>query len=66
MERGKQTRFASKMKISEAFLSQILNGKKRPGWQTAKRLAAATRTKPDLWMDASPERLKDVLEASNF
>jgi len=66
MERGKQTRFADKIKISDAFLSQILSGKRRPGWATAKKLAAATRTKPNLWLDASPERLRDILEAANF
>jgi len=54
------------VKISDGFLSQILSGKRRPGWSTAKRLAEATRTKPDFWLDADPEKLRDVLDASNF
>ena len=66
MERGKQTRFADMVQISDGFLSQILSGKRRPGWATAKRLAEATRTKPDFWLDAAPEKLRDVLDASNF
>jgi transcriptional regulator with XRE-family HTH domain len=66
MKRGNQTKLASKIKISDAFLCQILSGKRRPSWFVAKKLAAATRTKPDLWLDATPEKLKGILDAVNF
>jgi len=66
MKRGNQTKLASKTNISEAFISQILSGKRRPSWPTAKKLAAATRTRPAIWMEESPEKLKGVLDAVNF
>jgi transcriptional regulator with XRE-family HTH domain len=66
MKRGNQTKLASKANVSMAFISQILSGKRRPSWRTAKILAAATRTKPDLWLEASPEKIRGALEAVNF
>jgi hypothetical protein len=32
----------------------------------AKKLAIATNTKPELWLDAEPEHIKQVLDSVNF
>ncbi len=56
-----QTIIAQKAKISCAFLSELKNGKKRPSWHTAKRLASVTNTLPILWLEGSSEEIKQVL-----
>lgn len=66
MKRGNQTKLADKTNISYAYMCQILKGKRRPSWRIAKKLAAATRTKPDLWMEGSPEKIEGALKAANF
>ena len=48
--------------ISEAYLSQILNSKRRPSWSIAKKLSMVTNTKPDLWMDGAVEEIKNHLK----
>lgn len=32
----------------------------------AKKLSKATNTKPELWLEGSPEQIKQVLDAVNF
>ena len=59
MEKLKQTSIAKKANISDGFLSEILSGKKRPSWPVAKKLAAATKTQPALWLDGTPEQIKE-------
>jgi len=66
MERKLQRKLAQKINVSDAFISQILNGKRRPSWTVAKRLAQATNTKPELWLDSNSETIKAVLTAVNF
>ena len=61
MKRGTQTKIADKIKISDAFMCQILSGKRRPSWVVAKKLAAATNTEPGLWLEASPEKMREAL-----
>jgi transcriptional regulator with XRE-family HTH domain len=66
MKRGIQNEIADKVDISTAFISQILSGKRRPSWSMAKKLSKATNTKPELWLEAAPEKIKEVLDAVNF
>lgn len=47
-------------------MSQLLNGQRRPSWAMAKKLAHTTNTKPELWLDGEPERIKQTLESVNF
>jgi hypothetical protein len=48
-------------KISQQFLSMVLNGKRRPSWEIAKVLGELTDTEPSLWMEGEPEELKKVI-----
>lgn len=66
MKKGIQTRLAGRINVSNAFLCQILKGKRRPSWSVAKRLAKATKTKPDLWLEAPPEKLKKAMATANI
>jgi len=49
---------ANEVKISSPFLSMILNDKANPSWVTAKRLAQATDSRPDQWMDGTASERK--------
>ena len=61
MKRGLQKQLAIKAKVTEGFISQVLNGYSRPSWPTAKRIAAASYTKPDLWMEGTPDEMKAAI-----
>jgi plasmid maintenance system antidote protein VapI len=61
-----QSKLAKQIGKSEALVSLIVNGKRRPSWQTAKKLAKTTGTRPELWLDGSPEKIRTVLEAVDF
>lgn len=61
----KQCEIAKKANISESFLSEILNGIKRPRWPKAKILAQITGTKTDLWMEGTPEQLQKAINESD-
>lgn len=58
----KQKDLAFKIKTSESYISQLLSGHRRPSWPIAKRLAHATNTTPYLWLEGSPNEIKEVLE----
>jgi transcriptional regulator with XRE-family HTH domain len=60
-----QTQIAKLIGISQPYLSEILGGKKRPSWKTAKRLAEATGTAPVLWMDGTPDEIKAALSGGH-
>lgn len=61
MKHGIQKIIAKQSSISPAFLSEIINNKKRPSWVTAKRLAKATSTTPELWLDGDTESIREAL-----
>ncbi len=54
----RQKDIAKKAGIGPAMLSGIMNGKARPSWPTAKRLAEVTGTDPVLWLEGTPEELQ--------
>jgi len=62
MKHGTQILIAKKAGITSSMLSQILNGKKRAGWRTAKSLALATNTDPVLWLEGSLNQIRDTIE----
>ncbi len=39
-----------------------MNGKARPSWPTAKRLAEVTGTDPVIWLEGTPEELQAIFE----
>jgi len=53
-----QLDIAKDAEISSAFLSLILAGLRRPSWKTAKKLASATGTTPELWLERDPAEIK--------
>jgi len=55
------TELAKKIGISQGFLSNILCDRRRPHYKTAKKLASATNTDPILWLEGSPEEIKQAL-----
>lgn len=56
-----QKEIAQLAEISDAFLSQILAGLRRPSWKTAKKLSKITFTTPELWLDGSPDQIKSAI-----
>ena len=60
MNYGLQTKIASEVKISDAFLSLILSGQKRPSWRVSKRLEKVTGISAVDWIDGRVDR--DYLE----
>lgn len=62
MKHGAQKQIAEKAEITSQFVNQILSGRRRPSWSVAKRLAAITNTKPELWLDGQPEDIKQALD----
>ena len=47
--------------ISPGFLSDISNGKTRPHWKTAKRLARITNTRKTLWLEGTPQEIQQAI-----
>lgn len=56
-----QTEITNKAGIGQQFVSKILAGLRRPSWKTAKKLAEATGTNPVLWLEGTPEEIKQAL-----
>jgi len=57
----KQKEIAAAAGVSIQAVSNILTGRRRPSWKTSKRLAAATNTTPELWLDGTPEEIKAAI-----
>jgi len=57
-----QNDIAEQAGVTPSFLSRLLAGERRPNWQTAKRLAAATGTDPVLWLEAEAAELRRVVD----
>jgi len=59
--RGMITELAFATGLSVSFISQIVNRKRSPSWETAKRLAQATGTEPVLWLEGSAGEVEAAL-----
>ena len=57
----KQNQIAEKSGLHVSTISNILNGWRRPSWKNAKRLADATCTSPYLWLEGTPEDIRQAL-----
>lgn len=55
---------ANKANVSQPYFSQILNGDRKPSWETAKKLYAVTGIPVELWMESknNPEQLRTKLK----
>ena len=62
MKNGIQHKIAIRVGVSDAFISLIINGQKRPSWSVAKDLAVITGTKPELWLEGTVEQIKNALK----
>ena len=47
--------------IHQTTISNILNGRRRPSWRLAKKLATATDTDVAVWMEGSPEEIRSAV-----
>jgi transcriptional regulator with XRE-family HTH domain len=56
------TNIAEMADVSKQALSNILNGRRRPSWGTAKRLAFVTKTNPVLWLEGTPVEIKKAID----
>jgi len=63
MKKLTQRELAGKSHISEAYMSQILAGNRRPRWPVAKRIAQAANTPVELWMEGSPDEMREALDS---
>ena len=62
---GIQSEIARRSKFSAAFISQIFTGARRvTKWTTAKRLAEATGTAPELWLEKKPAEIRRACQAA--
>jgi len=65
MKKLTQTFIAQQIGVSSAYINYLVNCKKRPNWQTAKKLAEVTKTNPILWLEGTPTQIKQALSQSN-
>jgi transcriptional regulator with XRE-family HTH domain len=59
----KQKDVARELGIGEAYLSELLNGKRRPSWDIAKRCALKTHSSPLVWMEGTKDDIRNLLMA---
>jgi transcriptional regulator with XRE-family HTH domain len=57
----KQRDVARELGIKESYLSEMLNGKRRPSWDVAKRCALKTHSSPLVWMEGTKEDIRNLL-----
>jgi len=53
-----QNEIAKRAGVAQPTLANIISGRRRPSWKLAKKLAAATGTDPELWLDGTPEQIR--------
>lgn len=47
--------------IAPSHFSDITNGKARPHWKTAGRLARVTNTNRELWLEGTPKEIQQAV-----
>jgi len=63
MRTGIQKIIAQSTGLSDAFVSLLILGQRRPSWATAKKLAQITDTKPELWLEGSTEEIQQAVKS---
>ena len=61
MKKFTQTFIAQQIGVSSVYVNYLVNCKKRPNWQTAKKLAEVTKTNPILWLEGTPTQIKQAI-----
>jgi len=62
MKRDKtKNQIAKSAGLSLPGLSNIVSGRRRPSWSLAKRLGEVTSTDPVLWLEGTPEEIKEAI-----
>ena len=56
-----QEYIARKAEITQGYLSNIISGKQRPGFDTAHKLFKVTHIMPELWLNGPPEKLQKAV-----
>jgi transcriptional regulator with XRE-family HTH domain len=62
MKKIHQYQIAALAGISAPMFCQIISGKAKPSWRTAKRLAQVTMSDPVEWMESPPETLRIIIQ----
>lgn len=65
MKRGIQTELANQIGKSRSFISYMLNGEKKPNWDTAQKISEVTGSPVDIWMNGDLELMRGALEEWN-
>ena len=61
MEHGAIARLARKVGRDRAVISRMLNGKSRPTWEIAKKLALLCGNRPEFWLEAAPAAMREAV-----
>jgi transcriptional regulator with XRE-family HTH domain len=62
MKTIRQYQICKMVGIGPSMFSEIINGKARPSWKTAKRLSSVvTGSTPEQWLEAPPETLRRIV-----
>lgn len=63
---GKQKDISVKSGVSQPMISQIFNGRRRAGWRTARKLAAAIGIPENVFLEGSLEEIKNAISKQAF
>lgn len=56
-----QSYIANRLGVSLTFINRLVNGSKRPNWKRAKELSKITGSSPELWLEGTPDEIKNFL-----
>jgi transcriptional regulator with XRE-family HTH domain len=60
------SKIAETIGISKQALSNIIHGRRRPSWGTAKKIACVTGTDPVLWLEGAPCEIKRAIDLFKY
>lgn len=60
-----QNEIANQIGVTAAFISYLLNGRRRPSWSLAKRLSENFGHSPSWWMEADIAKIRRVLRSNS-
>ena len=66
MKYGKQTKLAEAVDVTPQLINQIYRGKRRAGYDTAKKIARIAGVSVEDIMDATPEQVVMIFDAINI
>ena len=61
LKKGIQTKLSRKIGKSRSLVSLILNGDRRPSWETAQKISEVTGSPVDIWMAGDLSKMNEVL-----